>query len=120
MKKYHHVHHLTKQISTENFDLILVYKVSQSALSMDIFYGLRDRYDALVGAFRREDKKEIDRLETEYLKDIEVKLKGMDQSAIDEKLKIIRREELAEGLIPRDFEETLSLQSGVGSVIAKR
>ena len=29
---------------------------------MDIFYGLCDRYDALVGAFRREDKKVIDRL----------------------------------------------------------
>ena len=27
---------------------------------MDIFYGLRDRYDALVRAFRREDKNEID------------------------------------------------------------
>ena len=87
---------------------------------MDIFYGLRDRYDALVGAFRREDKKEIDRLEAENLKDIELKLKGMDLSEVEEKLKNIRRGELAEGLIPRDFEETLSLQSGVDSVIAKR
>ena len=29
-------------------------------------------------------------------------------------------DKLAEGLIPREFEETLSLQSGVGSVITKR
>ena len=87
---------------------------------MDIFYGLRDPYDVLVGAFLRENKKKIDRLEAENLKDIEVKLKGMDQSVDDEKLKTISIDELAEGLIPRDFEETLSLQSGVGSVIAKR
>ena len=40
------------------------------------FYGLRDRYDALVGAFHREDKKEIDRLEAEKLKDIELNLRG--------------------------------------------
>ena len=70
---------------------------------MDIFYGLRDRYDALVGAFRREDKKEIDRFEAENLKDIELKLKGMDRSAVDEKLKNIKRDELAEGLIPEIF-----------------
>ena len=69
-KKYHHFHQI-KQISTENFDLTLVYTVSQLTLSMDIFYGLRDRYDALVGAFRREDKKEIDRLEAENLSEIE-------------------------------------------------
>ena len=62
--------HQIKQISTENFDLTLVYTVSQLTLSMDSFDGLRDRYDALVGAFRREDKKEIDRLEAENLKDI--------------------------------------------------
>ena len=49
----------------------------------------------------------------ENLKDIEVKLKGMDQSAVHENLKTIRRDEPAEGLIPRDFEETLSLQSGL-------
>ena len=59
-------------------------------------------------------------LEAENLKDIE----GTDQSAVDEKLRTISRDELAEGLIPRDSEkardETLSLQSGVGSVIAKR
>ena len=54
------------------------------------------------------------------MKDIEIKLKGMDQSAVDEKLKTVRRNELAEGLIPKVFEETLSLQSGVGYVIAKR
>ena len=60
MQKYHYVHQI-KQISTENFDLTLVYTVSQLTLSKDIFYGIRDRYDALVGAFRREDKKEIDR-----------------------------------------------------------
>ena len=53
------------------------------------------------------------------MKDIGVKLKGMDQSAVNEKLKTVRRNELAEGLIPRDFEETLSLRSGVGYVIAK-
>ena len=57
-KKYHHVHQM-KQIPTENFDLTLVYKVSQLTLSMDIFDELRDRYDALAGAFHREDKKEI-------------------------------------------------------------
>ena len=81
-----------------------MHTVSQVTLSMDIFYGLRDRYDALVEAFRREDKKEIERLEAENLKDIELKLKGMDRSAVDEKLKNIRREELAEGLIPRVFQ----------------
>ena len=48
-----------KEIPTENFDLTPVYKVSQLTLSMHIFDGLRDRYDALAGAFRREDKKEI-------------------------------------------------------------
>ena len=53
MKKCQHVHHLTKQT---------FYQVSQSTLSMEIFDGLRDRYDALVGAFHREHKKEIDRL----------------------------------------------------------
>ena len=87
---------------------------------MDIFDGLRDRYDALTGAFRRKDKDKINRLEAENLKDIELKLKGMDLSEVEEKLKHIRRDELEEGLIPRDFEETLSLQSGVDSVIAKR
>ena len=86
---------------------------------MDIFDGLRDRYDALAGAFHREDKKEIDRLGSN-LNNIEVKLKELDQSAVDEKLKTIRRDKLADGLIPRDFEETLSLQSGVGFVKAKR
>ena len=80
-----------------------MYTVSQLTLSMDIFDGLRDRYDALGGAFPREDKKEIDRFEAENLKDIELKLKRMDRSAVDEKLKNIR-EELAEGLIPRDFQ----------------
>ena len=78
---------------------------------MDIFDGLRDWYDALVERTRKR------------LTDLEAKnLKGMDQSAVDEKLKTIRRDELPEreGLIPRDFKETLSLQSGVGSVIAKR
>ena len=108
---------MTKQTSTENFDLILVYQVSQSTLSIDIFDGLCVRYDALVGAFHREDKKVIDRLEAKNMKDIELKLNGMDQSAVDEKLRNIRREEHAEGLIPRDFEQTLSLQSGVGSVM---
>ena len=53
---------------------------------MDIFDGLCGRYNALVGAFHREDKKEIDRLEAENLKDTEVKLKETDQSAVDEKL----------------------------------
>ena len=82
-----------------------MYTVSQLTLRMDIFDGLRDRYDALGGAFRREDKKEIDRFEAENLKDIELKsVKGMDRSAVDEKLKNIRRDELAEGLIPRDFQ----------------
>ena len=70
-KKYHHVHQI-KQISTENFELTLVYTVSQLTLSMDIFDRLRHQYDALVGAFHREDKKEIHRLEAENLKDIEL------------------------------------------------
>ena len=39
----------------------------------------------------------------------QVKSKGIDQSSVDEKLKNIRRNELAEGLIPEDFEETLSM-----------
>ena len=77
-----------------------MYTVSQLTLSMDIFDGLRDRYDALIGAFCREDKKEIDRFEAENLKDIELKLKGMDRSAVDEKL---RRDKLVEGLILRNF-----------------
>ena len=37
------------------------------------------------------------------LKDIKLKLKGKDRSAVDEKLKNIGRDELAEGLFPRDF-----------------
>ena len=36
--------------------------------------------------------------EAENLKDIKLKLKGMDRSAVDEKLKNIGRDELAEGL----------------------
>ena len=60
-RKYNHVHHLTKHISTKNFDLTLVYTVSQLTLSMDIFNGLHDQYNALVGASRRENKKEINR-----------------------------------------------------------
>ena len=58
MQKVHHVHQM-KQIPTENFDLTQVYKVSQLTLSMDISDGISDRYDALAGAFCREDKKEI-------------------------------------------------------------
>ena len=65
-------------------------------------------------------RKRLTDLEAENLRDIEVKLKGMDESAVDEKSKTIRRDELAEGLFPRGFEETLSLQSAVGSVKAKR
>ena len=81
-----------------------MYTVSQlTLLSMDIFYGHRDRYDALGGAFHREDKKEINRFEAENLDDIELKLKRIDRSAVDEKLKNIRRDELAEGLIPEIF-----------------
>ena len=94
IKKCDHVHLLTKQTSTENFDLILVYQVSQSTLSIDIFEGLCVRYDALVGAFHREDKKVIDRLEAKNMKDIELKLNGMDQSTVDEKLTNIRRESM--------------------------
>ena len=89
-KKYHLVHQI-KQISTENFDLTLVYTVSQLTLSMDIFYGLHDGYDALVGASHREDNKETNKLEAENLKDIELKLKRINRSAVDEKLKNIRR-----------------------------
>ena len=96
------------------------YQVFQSTLSMDIFHGqvtdMMHSYELFTGRTR----KRLTDLEAENLKDIE----GMDQSAVDEKLKTIRRDELAEGLISRDFEETqketLSLQSGVGSVIAKR
>ena len=55
-----------------------MYTVSQLTLSMDIFDGHGDRYDALGGAFHREEKKEIDRFEAENLKDIELKLKRMD------------------------------------------
>ena len=52
----------------------------------------------------RRRKRSIDRLEAENLKDIKLKLKGMDRSAVDEKLKHIERDELAEGLISRDFQ----------------
>ena len=50
----------------------------------------------------RTRNRSIDRLEAENLKDI--KLRGMDRSAVDEKLKNVGRDELAEGLIPRDFQ----------------
>ena len=50
----------------------------------------------------RTRKRSIDRLEAENLKDI--RLRGMDRSAVDEKLKNVGRDELAEGLIPRDFQ----------------
>ena len=50
----------------------------------------------------RTRKRSIDRLEAKNLKDI--KLRGMDRSAVDEKLKNVGRDELAEGLIPRDFQ----------------
>ena len=76
-----------------------------------------DGYDALIGAFHREDKKEINRLGSRESEGCRGQIEG---SAVDERLKTIRRDGLAEGLIPRDFEETLSSQSGVGSVIAKR
>ena len=65
--------------------------------------------------FTGRTRKRLTDLEAENLKDIEVKLNGMDQSEVDEKLKTIRRDELAEGLIPRDF---LSLQYGVGSALS--
>ena len=89
---------------------------------MDIFYGLRDRYDTpLIHSkehfTRLRTRKRLTDLEAENLMDIEVKLKGMDQSAVDKKLKTIRRDELAEGLIPRGLQETLNLQSGVGKKI---
>ena len=48
---------------------------------MDIFDGLRNRYDVLVGAVKGRTRKRLTDLEAENLKDIEVKLKGMDQSA---------------------------------------
>ena len=51
---------------------------------MDIFDGLCDQYDTLMGALHREDKKRLTNLEPENLKDIEIKLKGMDQSAVRE------------------------------------
>ena len=74
----------------------------------------------LLELFTGRTRKRLTDLEAKNLKDIEVKLKGMDQSAVDEKLNTIRRDKLAEGLILRDFEETLSLRPGVGSVIARR
>ena len=55
----------------------------------------------------RTRKRSIDRLEAE---DIKLKLKGMDRSAVDEKLKNIGRDELAEGLSPRDFQLAVWLQ----------
>ena len=69
-----------------------MYTVSQLTLSME------------ASSFSQGGKKEIDRHETENLKDIELKLKGMDRSAsaVDEKLKNIRRLELAKGLILGD------------------
>ena len=83
---------------------------------MDIFDGLHDRYDALIGAFRSEDKKKTDRLEAKNLSEgYGGEIEGSGSNYNHEKL----GHRLAEGLIPRDFEETLSLQSGVGSVIAK-
>ena len=57
-RKYNHVHHLTKHVSTENFDLTLVYTVSQLTLSMDISNGLHDQCNALFGAFCKENKEE--------------------------------------------------------------
>ena len=52
--------------------------------------------------FTGRTRKRLTYLEAENLNDIEVKLKGMDQSAVDGKLKTFRREELAEGLIHKD------------------
>ena len=83
---------------------------------MDIFYGLCDQYDVLIGAFHREDKKEIDRLGSRESEGYRDQIEGNGSICSHEKLKTVRRDELAEGLIPRDFEETLSLQSGVGKV----
>ena len=54
--------------------------------------------------FAGRTKRSIDRLEAENLKDIKLKFKGIDRSAVDEKLKNIGRDELAEGLIPRDLQ----------------
>ena len=72
---------------------------------MDIFYGLVIDMMHLQELFAgRTRKRSIDRLEAENLKDIKLKLKGMDRSAVDEKLKNIGRDELAEGLIPRHFQ----------------
>ena len=108
-----HVHHLTNK-HQHNF-----YQVSQSTqttpVSMDIFDGLCDQYDALIGAFHREDKKEIDKLGSRESEGYRDQIEG-NRSICS------RRDELAGGLIPRDSEETraLSLQSGAGYVIAKR
>ena len=51
----------------------------------------------------RTRKRSIDRLEAENLKDIKLKLKGMDRSAVDEKLKNIGREELVARPDPQRF-----------------
>ena len=72
-----------KQIPTEN----LVYKVSQLTLSMDIFMDSVIDMMYLRELFAgRTRKRPINRLEAENLKD--VKLRGMDRSAVDEKLKM--------------------------------
>ena len=52
----------------------------------------------------RTRKGSIERLEAENLKDIRLKLKVMDRSTVDKKLENIGKDELAEGLIPRDFQ----------------
>ena len=83
---------------------------------MDSLTGMMHSWELFIGRTR----KRLTDLEAENLKDTEVTLKGMHQSAVEEKWKTIKRDELAESLIPRDFEETLSLQSGVGSVLAKK
>ena len=59
---------------------------------MDTFDGLRDGYDALVGAFHREDRKEIDRLGSRESEGYLGQTDGNGQSAVDEKLKTISKE----------------------------
>ena len=55
---------------------------------MDSVTDMMHSLELFIGRVR----KRLTDLEAENLKDIEVKLKGMDQSAVNEKLKTIRRD----------------------------
>ena len=84
---------------------------------MVISDGLRDRYDALVEAFHRDDKKAIDRLASRESEGCRGQIEG---NAICSRRNVEKLAGETSSQIPRDFEEALSLQSGVNFVIAKR